>query len=61
MMEKFNRYAFIVFNTYQLYRTDTLTGLKEANARAAKTGYKLGAKLVRGAVGRTHGQALMSC
>ncbi len=49
MMAKYNRQKAIVFNTYQLYRTDTLDNLKKATADAAKEGYYLGAKLVRGA------------
>lgn len=49
MMVKFNRKRAIVFNTYQMYRTDTLSGLKSAFADAVKSNYFLGAKLVRGA------------
>jgi proline dehydrogenase len=49
MMEKFNTEKAIVFNTYQMYRTNSLDNLQSAfqNARAHK--YFLGAKLVRGA------------
>jgi proline dehydrogenase len=49
MMGKYNRETAIVFNTYQLYRTDSLGNLKGAFAQASKEGYYLGAKLVRGA------------
>ncbi len=49
MMAKYNREKAIVFNTYQLYRTDALSNLKEAFHTAATNNYFLGAKLVRGA------------
>ncbi|QRR02263.1 proline dehydrogenase family protein [Dyadobacter sandarakinus] len=49
MMEKFNREKAIVYNTYQLYRHDTLDGLKTAYLVARQQGYYLGGKLVRGA------------
>jgi proline dehydrogenase len=49
MMEKFNREKPIVFNTWQMYRTDRLEHLKEARRAATRDGYILGAKLVRGA------------
>jgi proline dehydrogenase len=49
MMGKYNRQRAIVFNTYQLYRTDTLANLMNASDDAAEQGYFLGAKLVRGA------------
>ena len=49
MMAKYNRQKAIVFNTYQLYRTDTLENLKKSFAEATKENYYLGAKLVRGA------------
>jgi proline dehydrogenase len=49
MMEKYNLEKAIVFNTYQLYCHGTLPFLIDAVARAAKQGYILGAKLVRGA------------
>jgi proline dehydrogenase len=49
MMAKYNRQKAIVFNTYQLYRTDTLSNLKKAFADAVKENYYMGAKLVRGA------------
>lgn len=49
MMALFNKEKAIVFNTYQLYRTNSLKNLKEAHHRAAMHNYFLGAKLVRGA------------
>lgn len=49
MMREFNRNEVIVYNTYQLYRTDRLAFLKQDHANAKAQGYLLGAKLVRGA------------
>ncbi len=49
MMMKYNRERAIVFNTYQLYRTDTLGNLRGAFEHAMSRNYILGAKLVRGA------------
>jgi len=49
MMMKYNRERAIVFNTYQLYRTDTLGNLRGAFEHAVSRNYILGAKLVRGA------------
>lgn len=49
MMEKYNRESAIVFNTFQMYRTDRLEYLKTSRREAANDGYILGAKLVRGA------------
>jgi proline dehydrogenase len=49
MMAKFNRGQPIVYNTYQLYRHETLEALKTAYLTARQKGYILGAKLVRGA------------
>ncbi len=49
MMARFNREKTIVYNTYQMYRSDMLENLKNAHALAEKEGYYLGAKLVRGA------------
>jgi proline dehydrogenase len=48
-MAKFNKEKAIVFNTYQMYRTDRLEKLKQAFANAVKGNYYLGAKFVRGA------------
>lgn len=49
MMEKFNHEEAIIYNTFQLYRTDRLDYLRESRRAAASGGYILGAKLVRGA------------
>ncbi len=49
MMRRFNKGKAIVYNTYQLYRHDKLTSLKDDHQIAAKEGFILGAKLVRGA------------
>ena len=49
MMRKFNTEKAIVYNTYQLYRHDELQSLKNDHQAAAKEGFILGAKLVRGA------------
>jgi len=49
MMAKYNRQRAIVFNTFQLYRTASLPNLKRALGDAMAQGFRLGAKLVRGA------------
>lgn len=49
MMRKYNQGKAIVYNTYQLYRTGSLQGLKSDIEVAAASGFYLGAKLVRGA------------
>jgi proline dehydrogenase len=49
MMKRYNGDRVIVFNTFQLYRTDRLQFLRESRRRASTDGYLLGAKLVRGA------------
>lgn len=49
MMAQYNKNNVVVFNTFQLYRHDRLDFLKVSYEKANKTGYKLGAKLVRGA------------
>lgn len=49
MMEQYNRAEAIVFNTYQLYRTESLQNLKDAYAAADRNNYFLGVKVVRGA------------
>jgi len=48
-MEKYNRERCVVYNTYQMYRHDSLDRLKTADAVAKEKGYLLGAKPVRGA------------
>ncbi len=49
MMAQYNKSNVVVFNTFQLYRHDRYEFLKVSYEKAHKTGYKLGAKLVRGA------------
>lgn len=49
LMQSFNKEKAIVYNTYQLYRTDRLDALKKDHQRAIDAGVYFGAKLVRGA------------
>jgi len=49
MMAKFNADKPVIWNTYQMYRKDSLENLKKAYQSATTHGYWLGAKLVRGA------------
>ena len=49
MMEKYNKEEAIIFNTIQCYRWDRLAYLKELHQRAIDKGFKVGAKIVRGA------------
>lgn len=49
LMSQFNRERAIVFNTYQMYRWESLDNIKHAHEDALNAGYILGAKLVRGA------------
>lgn len=49
MMEKYNKETVYIFNTYQMYRTASLQNLKDAHQKGKAKGYKVGAKLVRGA------------
>lgn len=49
MMKRYNRDKVVVYNTFQLYRTDRLQFLMDSYDKAKKEGYILGAKLVRGA------------
>ena len=49
LMEKYNKERAIVFNTYQMYRWQSLDNIKKAHNLATHKGYFLGAKLVRGA------------
>jgi proline dehydrogenase len=49
MMAKYNKEKAIVFNTYQMYRTDSLSNLKKSYQVALDNNYFLGAKVVRGA------------
>ncbi|WP_026950362.1 proline dehydrogenase family protein [Algoriphagus mannitolivorans] len=48
-MEKYNRDRCVVYNTYQMYRHDSLGRLKAAHEVAQEKGYILGVKPVRGA------------
>ena len=49
MMQKFNTARAFVYNTFQLYRHDRLAFLQDGIKHAQNNGYKLGAKIVRGA------------
>ncbi|RLD22542.1 MAG: proline dehydrogenase [Bacteroidetes bacterium] len=49
LMEKYNKERAIVFNTYQMYRWESLENIKKAHQMANEKGFVLGAKLVRGA------------
>lgn len=49
MMRRYNKKQVVVYNTFQLYRKDRLHFLMESYDRAQEAGFKLGAKLVRGA------------
>ncbi len=49
LMQEFNREQVTVITTLQLYRRDRLDYLKELHERARSKGFKIGAKLVRGA------------
>lgn len=48
-MAQFNKTKVIVYNTFQYYRHDRLQYLKDSLAHGKQNGYKVGAKLVRGA------------
>ena len=49
MMVKYNTEKAIIFNTLQCYRWDRLQYLKDLHQRGVDQGFKVGAKLVRGA------------
>lgn len=49
MMLQFNKERTIIYNTFQMYCVDMVQNLKNAFQNAARDGYYLGAKLVRGA------------
>jgi proline dehydrogenase len=49
MMAQFNQQKAIVYNTFQMYRADMLTNLRNAFHVAAMHNYYLGVKMVRGA------------
>jgi proline dehydrogenase len=48
-MTKYNSSRCVVYNTYQMYRHDSLARLKQAHQVAQEQGYLFGAKPVRGA------------
>ncbi|MCX6213379.1 proline dehydrogenase family protein [Spirosoma sp.] len=49
MMNRYNHERPIVYNTYQMYRWESLAHLRRDTAEAQAKGYYLGVKLVRGA------------
>lgn len=49
MMRKYNQEKAIVFNTLQCYRWDRLQYLQDLHEKGKKEGFKIGAKIVRGA------------
>jgi len=49
MMHRYNRGKVVVYNTFQMYRSDRLQYLMDSYELAKREGYMLGAKLVRGA------------
>jgi proline dehydrogenase len=49
MMLKYNKEKAIIFNTYQMYRADMLSNLRDAFHNATMHNYYLGVKMVRGA------------
>jgi proline dehydrogenase len=49
MMERYNKDRVYVLNTYQMYKKDSLGNLQRDFQYAQENGFKLGAKLVRGA------------
>jgi proline dehydrogenase len=49
MMYRYNHERPIVYNTYQMYRWESMTHLRRDTAEAQAKGYYLGVKLVRGA------------
>jgi proline dehydrogenase len=48
-MARYNKNSAIVYNTFQLYRKDRLSYLKQSFEMGKANGYHVGAKLVRGA------------
>ncbi|UXP31187.1 proline dehydrogenase family protein [Reichenbachiella agarivorans] len=49
LMKKHNKRTVYIFNTYQLYKKSSLDSLKAIHQKAKDEGFKVGAKLVRGA------------
>jgi proline dehydrogenase len=56
MMRKYNKEGAIVFNTFQMYRSDMLENLRNAFHNAAMHNYFLGVKMVRGAYMEKEGE-----
>ncbi|MBO0329977.1 proline dehydrogenase family protein [[Muricauda] lutisoli] len=49
MMRKYNKEKAVVFNTFQMYRWDRMDYIKKLYKLAVDEGFKIGAKVVRGA------------
>lgn len=49
MMRKYNKEKALIFNTLQCYRWDRLQYIKDLHEKGKKEGFKIGAKIVRGA------------
>ncbi|MDT0685836.1 proline dehydrogenase family protein [Autumnicola psychrophila] len=49
MMRKYNKEKALIFNTLQCYRWDRIEYLKDLHEKAKRDGFKIGAKIVRGA------------
>ncbi len=49
MMRKYNKEEVLIFNTLQCYRWDRLDYLKSLHEKGKQEGFKIGAKIVRGA------------
>lgn len=49
MMRKYNKEGVYIFNTLQCYRWDRLQYIKDLHEKGKKEGFKVGAKIVRGA------------
>ena len=49
MMRKYNKEEVLIFNTFQCYRWDRLEYLKQLHEKGKSEGFKIGAKIVRGA------------
>ncbi|MDT0690593.1 proline dehydrogenase family protein [Salegentibacter sp. F188] len=49
MMRKYNKEKALIFNTIQCYRWDRMDYLKNLHEKGKKDGFKIGAKIVRGA------------
>jgi proline dehydrogenase len=49
LMRKYNKKKAVVFNTFQMYRWDRMEYIKKIYGLATSEGFKIGAKVVRGA------------